>query len=318
MPENVMPSLTIKRPESPKKPTVRRRKKGERPSETKARMHRLMGGYANPFLPQLQEAEIQLHEVYERETYKMRRDAKNLTDMDKFDKIISSDKKEADKEKVYELREKQKKLEEEQPFHKRYPPERALLAEYLFDKYANASKWFGENTTVTKTLEFDDRTHHADGVATWYDKNGKVLARLAFDVTISRDPEVLSKKQGFIDRDLKEGNLTSVDYFDPNNILETKSSLKQIPRVVIEVPQEDLPDLCKKAMTGISKDGKIDYSVLDDDSIRQYIKKVSIKSLQNQQKLLEDLSIVSSHEKREKFEQALKNVNKALSELHKL
>lgn len=214
-----------------------------------------------------------------------------MTDMDAFDDLYPKSEIIADKNWV----QKEKLKDNQKDFTRR-----AEIAEHITKTFADGSEWFGENSFVTKTNEFDDRTHHADGVVTWFDEKQNDMAQLAFDVTISSNSEVLQQKEDYVREDVHKGRLTTIDYFDSQNA--DKYSLKQVPRVVIMLTPENIIAMCNKAVESVSsKEGEFD-SLANDPSIDSVIKNIYRKQLEQQKETLHGIIPIA--------EKGKKNLNK--------
>lgn len=191
--------------------------------------------------------------------------------------------------------------------------ERAIIAEYLFYNFASDSKFFGKNSFVTKTNEFDDRTHHADSIVTWFDKEGNDTARLAFDVTISSNEQVLATKEDYIKSDIKSGKLTSLDYFDSQST--ANYSLSQIPRVIIMLTPQNIIAMCNKAIEAIQSEDREFDSLADDPSIKKFIGIHIKEELSSQIERLQKNIGSDSPEKDLLFQQAILNTEAAVKQL---
>ena len=254
--------------ENRRKKTVIRRRGNER------KIQRVYGVLDNPsvqFEKELTEKESIILQLAIVEKNKSEKEA--VENMRLFEGSHSDGKIQNNITKLLELRKEQQKSEENQKSNdaKDLAKERAIIAEYLFYNFASDSKFFGENSFVTKTSEFDDRMHHADGIVTWFDSKGVDTAHLAFDVTISSNEEVLSKKEKYLARDIESGMLTTIDYFDSQSV-ETYA-LKRIPRIIIMLTPENIIAMCDKAVEAINSDEVEFDSLSNDDSIREFMKR---------------------------------------------
>lgn len=155
--------------------------------------------------------------------------------MEDFDDLYS---KEEIRRDVIELEEIKKRLE----FKEQH--ERGLIAAGIFYKEGERSQWFGENTFIELTSEYDDMINHSDLILEIYDGDTDSFDRMAIDVTVSEDPAVLNKKYNFLRKELISGELTDLKYFDSKESV-ARGKVEGIPRAVVQITKDHLEMLCK-------------------------------------------------------------------------
>lgn len=141
---------------------------------------------------------------------------------------------ERDKQDVKNLRNKEGNI---------YKTERAEIFEEVFRKWAEESKWFGDDCEIVPTLEYDDRKNHADFVLVFKKTDGETI-KLAVDCSVTEDEDVLRKKVFYTAKGLETNYLTSIKYFsDP--ISGKKQKIEMVPRVIAVAENEKMDELCR-------------------------------------------------------------------------
>lgn len=165
----------------------------------------------------------------------------SMEDMDEFADVYDAAKISKDKNTLRNLREK----------HSEDKTERARLLEGVITHIIDRDGWFGDNCTITPTLEFDDRTNHTDFVVEWKLDDGEAV-RLGLDCTvadsgISEGQEVLKNKARNIKLGLKKNTLGHVDYYKSSDDTDKdgkKDRVDMLPGVIVNVEKSSLPELC--------------------------------------------------------------------------
>ncbi len=207
--------------------------------------------------------------------------------MDDFSDVYPLDKIKQDKEKLAEI----KKTRQFVPKTKRSEILEAVLA-----KQIEQANWLGENCHTSQTAEYDDILHHADLMAEF--RQGNESIRLAIDVTTTENREILNKKIGFIEKDIKSGHLTTLDYY---SFKETephyKGAIKEIPRVIIGTDKKGVKDLSELTERIIRKEEESNMELANDHiqiefleqikaQLEYFIKYTKEEGRQNQIKLI--------------------------------
>ncbi|MBI4262154.1 hypothetical protein HY624_01365 [Candidatus Uhrbacteria bacterium] len=104
-----------------------------------------------------------------------------------------------------------------------------------------ANAWLGVDGHLSVTHKSDDWTKGSDLILTLPGPNGQPV-RLAIDMTVAKSDDVVNKKLDRIFETIKDGKMTTVEYFeDPET--HQKEKLEMIPRVVVPIGEEGLQKL---------------------------------------------------------------------------
>lgn len=106
----------------------------------------------------------------------------------------------------------------------------ATIFEGLVHVYGSRGHWFGPHSTMLKASKFDDIKHGVDSIVEFKPPNqpASQLA-LAIDVTFAKD---LQRKFDRIRKEIEEGKLTKIKYFDSKKT-GFKGMKTKVPRVVV-------------------------------------------------------------------------------------
>lgn len=162
----------------------------------------------------------------------------NIPKPEKFTELYSGEEIERDKAEVTRIK---KKL----GFKEQH--ERALLAARILETEGESSDWFGDSVFISPTAEYDDVINHCDFVLEFEDEEDENSKHLAVDVTVSENPGVFSDKFSYLKKELVRGSLTVIKYFESQKD-GSKHSLKEIPRVIIQISKEQLSELASDVL----------------------------------------------------------------------
>lgn len=119
--------------------------------------------------------------------------------------------------------------------------ERGEIAEATMIVGVNTGKWFGQDTSVLPTTEFDDFEHGVD-ILLERMQSGGTFSHFALGVDVSvSEIDIEKKLQNTTDR-LRRGQLTKLDYFYSPR-MGLKGQLLDIPHGVVGVQRESLMEL---------------------------------------------------------------------------
>lgn len=106
----------------------------------------------------------------------------------------------------------------------------ATIFEGLVHVFGSRGHWFGPHSTTLKASEYDDFRNGVDSIVEFKPPNqpASQLA-LAIDVTFAKD---LQKKFDRIKKEIEEGKLTEIKYFDSKKT-GFKGMKTKVPRVVV-------------------------------------------------------------------------------------
>ena len=146
-------------------------------------------------------------------------------------------------EQVEDLKEnkRQKELENLEQGHAN-----AAILEQALIPLNDSCLWFGENTRLSKSHEYDDWLNNTDLVMTLLPENeGEQPLYLAIDVTVSNDSSVLEKKINKIYSEIERGTLTTIKYFEDEKTREP-ITLNLVPRVIWPMDRETMEKFKKQ------------------------------------------------------------------------
>jgi len=123
---------------------------------------------------------------------------------------------------------------------------RATEAEYIVMSGIHDYLWFGEGVSVVPTNEYDDFVNKIDLALSFFDRETKKNLYLGIDVTTAEDPSVMHKKFNDIALNLKNGKLSQVRYFMPDNPKNDSKGKKEMLRVVVKLKDSEIDDLVEK------------------------------------------------------------------------
>lgn len=125
---------------------------------------------------------------------------------------------------------------------------RGKILEAIIFIQSELNNWFGENAFTVKTSLFDDIAHGVDLVVELVDNEGISRLFLAIDVTTTQDEEYLSGKLLKIKKEVEEGKLSRVKYFQSEADPEFREPLLNIPRVVLAADTKTLHELIELSL----------------------------------------------------------------------
>lgn len=105
------------------------------------------------------------------------------------------------------------------------------------------NNWFGENSFIIKTSPFDDIAHGVDLVVELVDKDGVSRLALAIDVLSSEDEELLKEKLLKIRKEIENGKLSTIKYFQSAAQADFREPLPHIPRMILAADNKTYRDL---------------------------------------------------------------------------
>lgn len=114
----------------------------------------------------------------------------------------------------------------------------------------------GQNFSIFKTAEYDDRKHHVDFLFE-YDNGDENTIKLAVDCTVSNNPERLERKADYSIKAIDAGTATKIDYFD-SSFTGEKMMITHIPRIIFALRTEGFGVLLKRILPLIKKVNEID------------------------------------------------------------
>ena len=152
-----------------------------------------------------------------------------------------------------EIKRDENKAENIKSKFSKYTTQRGEILEALLVREIELSDWLGDSAYTIKTLPYDDYINHTDFVIEWCDCEPPI--RLAIDVTVSEDPDVLIKKIRNIKKELSTGKGTKIKYFNSEETKQ-KMPLANIPRAIIGLSKDNLKKLCKIQEKTYSEDKK--------------------------------------------------------------
>ena len=153
----------------------------------------------------------------------VKRTAEYRPNFDDFEDVYSLAEISKDKERLA-----QQKQTEQREIHRRTLISEAILADQI-----EKSNWFGENCCTAVASDYDDHFSHTDLILEFNQK--EKIVRLAVDITMAEDPEILEKKRNYIKKDIEKGQLTNLKYFASEADPSLKGRILGIPRVIIGV-----------------------------------------------------------------------------------
>ncbi len=239
----------------------------------------------------------------------VRRTKEYKPNLDDFDDIYSLAEIDKDKERLAKQKEKEQKETHE----------RALILEAILADQIEKSNWFGENCCTVLASNYDDRFSHTDLILEFNQK--EKIVRLAVDITMAENPEILETKRTYIKEDIEKGQLTNLKYFaseiDPN----IKGRILGIPRIIIGVDKGLIHKLSGMIVSKKTKK-------LAEDAIQLNLLKAIKSQLENEIKyaklyfrknIKKRISVANRHQEVLKIiNQVLEQKEKALSKDSKL
>lgn len=118
--------------------------------------------------------------------------------------------------------------------------QRALIAEAIIADQVEKSNWFGKNCFTALASGHDDVYNHTDLIFEFDEKDK--IERLAVDITIAENSEIIEEKRIKIREDIESGRLTSLKYF-VSEIDNTQGKISGLPRVIIDISKDDIREL---------------------------------------------------------------------------
>ncbi len=130
--------------------------------------------------------------------------------------------------------------------------ERGEIFEAIFETYVDMNEWFGD-MIVSKTSEYDDRINHTDFVLSGELDSGEEVF-IAVDCTVTENQELINKKINRIGDEMTKGELGKIKYFKSSDDEDDKRKLKNVPRAILVLDQENLNNLCRLTLGLINKE----------------------------------------------------------------
>ena len=227
-----------------------------------------------------------------------------LTDMDNFKDLYPESEINNDKNEVRNLRNKVNQKDFTQY---------AEIAEHITRTFATDNLWFGEDSVITETLEYDDRKNGTDFVIEWEDpKTSARTGVLAIDVTVTNRRDVLVNKLMKTKQSLEDGTLTNIKYFN-SGLNGDNEHLHLTPRVIIAFDKNNLDSLCKELI--VYTENTNSYNKVKNPYMSLFVLKTSEIQLNKQLTYLKDLGI--SRGNPQKYEAAENAVQQTLDLLSK-
>lgn len=126
----------------------------------------------------------------------------------------------------------------------------ATVFEFLISEQASERKWFGGNTRIIPTSEYDDFAGGVDGVLHVKDASQNSFLALGVDVTFSA--QGLEHKMHTIRQQINDGEMARVKYFQlPDG--NFKGELKNVPRIVLAADITTVVQMTEQWMEGLDK-----------------------------------------------------------------
>jgi len=225
-----------------------------------------------------------------------------LTDMDEFSDLFRESKIIEDKNWV-----RNKRFKDKRDF-----TQHAEIAEYMIKTLGDDAEWFGEDSIIGETLEYDDRKNYADFVVEWDNsETGERDCALAVDITTS---SVRSTVKGKIDKmgaEIQSGKLTEIKYFE-SQLSGDHETLSLIPRVVIVFDKEALNKICDDLVQ--HSENIIDYKGVYNDIMSLFILKTSYEQLKKQLSYITDLENTTNASP-QKYTEVKESINKTFTRI---
>jgi hypothetical protein len=173
-----------------------------------------------------------------------RAEEKQLKELEEFKELPDYDEDEIkqDNQLVKQLREKPQEADKTQ---------RGEIFEAIFETYTDMNGWFGD-MIISKTSEYDDRINHTDFVLNSELDDGEEVF-IAVDCTVTENQELIDKKIKRIGNEMEGGKLSEIKYFSSSDF-EDKRRLRNVPRVILALDQENLKNLCKVTLGLINQE----------------------------------------------------------------
>lgn len=196
-----------------------------------------------------------------------------------------------------------------------------LIAGKTIEKNAVNNGWFGENTKISQTTEFDDRFNATDAVLEFPNKEGETL-HLAVDLTVTQNKDTVKNKNEKIYNQIKsKEKLTDIKYYGspPTNRIEP---LRSIPRVIFALERDSgiLEDLCKSYL---EEQGKQEKTKGEDQPFTKhflplFLLREAQYQLQEQKKEVTQMLEEGNVENREDVENIQQTIINTLNEIERI
>lgn len=153
-----------------------------------------------------------------------------------FDDLFSDSEREADTKRLATLKQeaaaRDAALPEDQRLEYQESEQRASALEIIIADQAELNNWFGEQSLITRTTEFDDLANGVDSVVE-FDLGEDVPERLALaiDASTSASPDVIAEKMKKRFEKVVSGDLAEVKYFR-SQIDDAVGPIAAIPVVI--------------------------------------------------------------------------------------
>lgn len=168
--------------------------------------------------------------------------------MDDFTDLYSEENVRADKNEVARLKEL---FAAETSPEKEEAKKLATILEAIIYREIELSDWLGPNAMTVRPSEYDDIKNGLDVMVEFPEEQRRAShLGLAIDVTFSDD---LTGKFERIKKEIKEGKLTNVKYFNSEH-MGIRGELKAIPRVVVGASLQIVKELSDLWMEGKKKE----------------------------------------------------------------
>ena len=226
-----------------------------------------------------------------------------LTDMDEFSDIFRESEIIEDKNWV-----RNQRLKDNQKDFTQH----AEIAEYMMKILGDDAEWFGKDSIIGETLEYDDRKNHADFVVEWDNsETGERDCALAIDITTSSARSTVKEKIDKMGAEIQSGKLTEIKYFE-SQLSGDHETLSLIPRVVIVFDKEALNKICDDLVQ--HSENIIDYKGVYNDIMSLFILKTSYEQLKKQLSYITDLENTTNASP-QKYTEVNESINKTFTRI---
>lgn len=132
----------------------------------------------------------------------------------------------------------------------------SLFEAFILDQiYSN--NWLGSGMDPVLCSRYDDITNHVDLVINKKSEDPSIMNDLVLgvDITYANNPEVIAKKMNRIKKEIREGEVTKLKYFQDH--YNTKYQEIKIPKVVVGISEEEVNRLLRLWVSENNKNEKL-------------------------------------------------------------
>lgn len=161
----------------------------------------------------------------------------------------------------------------------------ATILEAIIVEHVELSEWLGSTTMTRRTSRFDDVVNAVDAIAEIENENATTHLALSIDVTFS---ETLAKKFARITKEIDEGTLATVKYFESSD-RTFKGTLMKVPRIVLGVGPRFLVELAELWMQKKNKElayNAIQLKFIEEVRVQLYAFRAYAQSLKNREDIV--------------------------------